>query len=103
MNKTAVKKYALILTFSAITTMSCASGGVAYYANTPPPPVRVETYGPAPGPGFVWVNGYWGWRGNNYVWVGGRWSRPPHARAVWVAPRWESYRGRYRFYEGRWR
>ena len=23
------------------------------------------------GPGYVWVNGYWGWRGNAHVWVAG--------------------------------
>jgi hypothetical protein len=98
-----MKRYALIAVFSAITVVSCAGGGVAYYANVPPPPIRVEAYGVAPGPGCVWVNGYWGWRGGAYAWNGGSWVRPPRARAVWVAPRWEGYRGRYRFHEGRWR
>jgi len=81
---------------------SCAAGAV-YYAPGPPPPVRAEAFGAAPGPGFVWINGYWGWRGGRYDWVGGRWDRPPRPRAVWVAPRWERRGERYRFYEGRWR
>jgi hypothetical protein len=97
-----VKRAILVLAFTSMSMIGCA-GGVVYYANTPPPPVRVEAFGPAPGPGYVWVGGYWGWRGGNYTWIGGNWARPPRAHAVWVAPRWESYRGRYRFYEGRWR
>jgi hypothetical protein len=98
-----MRKYALILALSAFSTIGCAGGGVAYYANVPPPPLRVEAYGPAPGPGFAWVNGYWGWRGGNHVWVAGSWVRPPRPHAVWVAPRWERYGNRYRFHEGRWR
>jgi hypothetical protein len=46
----------------------CAGGGYGYYASTPPPPpVRVEARGVAPGAGFVWVDGYWGYRGGNYA------------------------------------
>jgi len=98
-----MKQSALLLMFAAFSMIGCAGGGVAYYANTPPPPVRVEAYGVAPGPGFVWAPGYWGWRGNSYVWIGGSWVRPPRAGVRWVSPYWESYHGRYRFHEGRWR
>src|ERR1700748_3043139 len=79
------------------------SGGAVYYASAPPPPLRHEVIGVAPGPGFVWVNGYWGWRGNQHYWVAGSWQRPPRAHAVWVAPRWEPRGNRYYFHEGRWR
>jgi hypothetical protein len=78
-------------------------GYVGYYAPIPPPPVRVETFGPAPGPGYVWVNGYWGYNAGAYVWIGGRWVVPPLGRRVWVAGRWAPYGNRYRWYEGRWR
>jgi hypothetical protein len=80
-----------------------ACGGAVYYASVPPPPLRAEVIGVAPAPGYVWVNGYWGWRGNAHVWVAGSWMRPPRPRAVWVAPRWEGRGGRYYFHEGRWR
>jgi len=83
-------------------TASCVAG-VVYYAPGPPPPVRVEAFGVAPGPGYIWLAGYWGWRGGRYEWAPGRWERPPRPRAVWVAPRWEHYGNRYRFHEGRWR
>jgi hypothetical protein len=55
----------------------CYSGyGYSYYAPVAPPPVRVETYAYAPGPGYVWINGYWGYRNNAYAWNPGRWERP---------------------------
>lgn len=98
-----MKKTAIILAISALSMIGCAGGGAVYYANTPPPPVRVEAYGVAPGVGYVWVPGYWGWRSNSYVWIGGSWARPPRSGARWDAPRWDRYNGRYRFHEGRWR
>jgi hypothetical protein len=50
----------------------CAVRYVGVYATIPPPPFRVETYGPVPGIGFVWIQGYWGWRNDAYVWIPGR-------------------------------
>src|SRR5262245_29660570 len=69
----------------------------------PPPPLRRETVVVSPGPGYVWVNGNWIWRGNRYVREKGRWVRPPHARTAWVAPRYESHGNSYYYYNGYWR
>ena len=44
-------------------SLAGCGGGYAYYASTPPPPVRVDVRGAAPGAGFVWIDGYWG-----YIW-----------------------------------
>ncbi len=82
---------------------ACGGAYVGYYANTPPPPVRYEAFGPAPGPGYVWINGYWGYRGNNYVWIPGRYERPPAGRRRWEDGRWEHRGNRYVYHEGRWR
>ncbi len=81
----------------------CGGGYVGVYATTPPPPLPVETYGPVPGPGFIWINGYWGWSGGAYTWIPGRWERPPHGRHHWEAGRWEHRGNHYRWREGRWR
>jgi len=51
----------------------------------------------------VWVNGYHTWDGNAYAWQSGRWERPPHAHAVWVAPRYRHRHGGYVYAEGYWR
>jgi len=96
-------KRTLLVMSVALGTLAGCGGGV-YYATAPPPPLRVEAaFGPAPGAGYVWINGYWGWRGNNYAWMPGRWMRPPHPHAVWVEPRWERAGNHYRFREGHWR
>jgi hypothetical protein len=68
-----------------------------------PPPPRHEHRGYAPGPEYVWIDGYWAWHGGHHEWVGGRWERPPHGRREWVAPRWERHGGSYVFIEGSWR
>jgi hypothetical protein len=92
-----------ILMAATLTAVGC--GGPAYvgvYARTAPPPLRVETYGPVPGPGYVWIGGYWGWQANAYHWVPGRWERPPRGHREWVPGRWEQHGDRYRWHEGRW-
>src|SRR2546428_4255048 len=51
----------------------------------PPPPVRVETQTVAPGPGYIWITGYWRWTGTTYLWVPGTWVVRPRPSTVWVA------------------
>ena len=90
----------------ALSTILAGCGGGYYgpsYVRYGPPAPRYEVVGVAPGPGFVWTNGYWDRRGSNWAWVGGRWDRPPRARAVWVPHEWRQEHGRYRFYRGHWR
>jgi hypothetical protein len=82
---------------------SCAGTFVGVYATMPPPPIRVETYGPAPGPGFLWIRGYWVWRTGAYVWIPGRWERIPPGRRRWEDGRWARRGDRYYWRDGRWR
>jgi hypothetical protein len=86
--------------------VGCGGGygyGYGGYVRTPPPPVRYEAYGRPPSPGYVWVNGYWGYRSNNYYWVNGRWARPPRPHMRWESGRWEQNRNGWRYRDGRWR
>jgi hypothetical protein len=55
-----------------------------------------------PGPGYAWIDGYWGWRGGRYIWVPGRWDRPPYAGAYWNHGHWDHYPEGWRFHEGHW-
>jgi hypothetical protein len=82
-----------------------ASGCYAHsaYVRVPPPPLRAEVYGYAPGPGYVWVNGFWRWGGRRYVWAPGYWARPPRRHSQWVPGRWESSPRGYYWQRGRWR
>ena len=77
-------------------------GGVELIVQAPPPP-RHEHRDHRPGDDFVWIDGYWAWRGNHHEWVAGRWERPPHGHREWIAPRWEHRGGSYVFIEGTWR
>ena len=85
------------------TLLSACAVHVGYAARYGPPPPRYGVVGVAPGPGYIWTDGFWDWRGGNYVWVTGRWMRPPHARAVWVPGGWAQEHGAYRFHRGYWR
>jgi hypothetical protein len=81
----------------------CAVRYAGVSATTAPPPVRVESYGPAPEQGFIWIQGYWGWSNNGYVWVPGRWERIPPGRHRWVPGHWVRHGNRYYWRDGRWR
>jgi hypothetical protein len=64
----------------------------------PPPPARVVRALPSPGPGFLWVEGYWYPVGRHYKWHEGYWSRPPYEGARWVP----AHHDGERFFEGYW-
>ncbi len=81
----------------------CGGAYVGYYANVPPPPLQAEYYGTVPGPGYVWIGGYWGWQAGRYAWVPGRWDRPPRGYNRWEVGRWQARGQRYQWREGRWR
>jgi hypothetical protein len=68
-----------------------------------PPAPLVETVGIAPGPGFLWIGGYYHWYGNRWGWVAGHYERPPHRGAVWVGPRYEARGGHRVYIRGYWR
>ncbi len=82
---------------------ACATPRGRVYVRIAPPPPIVETVVVAPGPGYVWVPGYYRWSGTAYVWVPGAWVRPPRPRAVWVPGHWVHDRRGWFFVEGRWR
>ena len=71
----------------------------------PPPPPRQEVIvGVSPGPGFVWIGGYWDGSPGHYTWVGGHWDRPPHGNSQWYAPHWDRDKdGHYHQTRGEWR
>jgi hypothetical protein len=76
-------------------------GGVVIVRLGPPPP-PYQRMGPAPGPGYVWVAGYWIWQPDEYVWVTGRWTRVPPGHHYWIPGRWVHSRRGWYFVEGRW-
>jgi hypothetical protein len=69
----------------------------------PPPPEVVETVTVAPGPGFLWIGGYYGWEGGGWHWHPGHWEQRPRPGAVWVHPHYVYRGGRHVWVRGGWR
>jgi WXXGXW repeat (2 copies) len=97
------RKTALLIIVALGLALSACGGGGAYYVRVPPPAPRYGVIGVAPGPGYVWADGFWDWRGGNWFWVRGRWQRPPRRHATWVPGHWVSGRHGYRRVPGHWR
>ncbi len=97
---------ALAVALAAVLALSaCEHAAFTFYSGVTvgPPPMRA--FGPvgvAPGPGWVWTDGYYDWAGGGWVWRPGRWARPPHPGYMWRPPRYQRYDGGYRVYRGRW-
>ena len=99
-------RLALMSAVLAGSSLAAGCGGYAYYGyRVPPPPrpVEVGAVGYAPGPGYVWIDGFYDLRGDRWEWRRGYWDRPPHPRAVWSRPYWERHGHGYRFHRGYWR
>ncbi len=93
-----------VTALGALLLPACAS---RYYVEqeplAPPPPVARGYVGVAPGPGYVWIEGAWDWRGGRNYWTPGRWVRPPRSRAIWLPGHWvRERRGSY-WRPGYWR
>ena len=80
------------------TAFAQVSIGVGIRIGAPPPPRVVAVRPVAPGPGYIWVEGYWYPVGHHYKWHEGYWTRPPYPGAIWVAPRHDGQM----YYQGYW-
>jgi len=85
--RTIVVAALLALSLGQAACASAAPRGRVYLRVGPPAPV-VERRLVSPGPGFVWIPGFYRVERGAYLWVPGRWDPPPRARAVWVPARW---------------
>jgi hypothetical protein len=100
--KTNWKSGVLVAALMAATSVIPAIGQIGIVIGREPPPMRYERRPPMPGPGFAWIDGYWGWRGGRYVWVPGRWERPPYAGAYWSHGHYDRYNNGWAYHEGHW-
>ena len=102
--KTDLLRTSLLGTIAGVMLTGCVVAGPPVVAVPPPIPVpRVEIVPPTPGPLYVWVPGYWGWRRSSYEWYGGRWATPPRPGYAWAPGYWAPRRGGQEWVEGRWR
>lgn len=95
----------IVLCF-ALSAVGCAAVTTQTSSTTPtlvmtvpnPPPDPKEEEKPAsPGPGYIWVAGYWDYIGGHHVWREGRWmqSKPNYeyvrARYAYDGHSWQFY------------
>ncbi len=99
------RRAALAIAAAAVLASACVVVPEHYVGetvNVAPPEARVETIGVAPGVGYVWIGGYWGWAGGRHEWVPGYWERP-HPGYAWVPHAWVRVGAGWRLREGYWR
>jgi hypothetical protein len=67
-----------------------ASSAASFFlsVNFAPPPIPVYEQPLCPGPGYIWVPGYWAWGPNGYYWVPGTWVVAPFVGALWTPGYW---------------
>jgi hypothetical protein len=71
--------------------------------DVPPPPLPVYEQPIIPGPGYLWVPGYWAWSDDfEYYWVPGTWVLAPEPGLLWTPAYWAWNDGVYVFYPGYW-
>ena len=110
MNRRSLSFALIIMALAAVAASGCyvyarPAPGLAVSVGFPPPAFPAEVVVGAPGPGLVWVGGYYDWSvaRRDYLWIPGRWLRPPFRSARWYAPHWERHRGQSYYYRGTWR
>jgi opacity protein-like surface antigen len=96
-----MKKIALAVLLALILVPAASFAQVVIRVG-PPAPI-VETRGPRPDRGYVWIGGYHRYEGGQYIWTPGRWDRPPREGQRWVAHRWVHNGDHWELREGHWR
>jgi hypothetical protein len=77
--------------------------GVRLPTNGAPPALLSDPRGPPPGPGSVWIDGYWQWTEGRFAWVPGQWAEPPGPPPyTWVDARWTGDDRGWTFHEPYW-
>lgn len=72
--------------------------------NLAPPPLPVYEQPYCPGPGYLWMPGYWAYDPGfaEYYWVPGTWVLPPAPGLLWTPGYWAWNGGAYGWYPGYW-
>ena len=87
-------------TLGAATIPQTSAAAVGVYVQVAPPAPRFERL-PEPRRGYVWVPGYWDWRGHRHMWVRGVWVKARHGYQ-YQPHRWVEHNGGWRLDRGRW-
>ncbi|HXX58724.1 MAG TPA: hypothetical protein VEI96_12045 [Thermodesulfovibrionales bacterium] len=93
--------FAVVMLAVPATSPAEVSIGVSVTFAPPALPLYVQPL--CPGPGFIWIPGYWAWDPDiGYYWVPGMWVRAPFVGALWTPGYWAWSDGVYIWSEGYW-
>ncbi len=93
--------FALLSTAAPAPSSAQVAVGISVTIAPPPLPVYVQPI--CPGPGYIWVPGYWAWDPDfGYYWVPGTWVLAPYPGLLWTPGYWAWVSGVYVWYEGYW-
>lgn len=95
--------FTLLVDIAATPLATSAAVSVGISVNFAPPPLPVYVQPVAPGPGYLWIPGYWAWDPDyGYYWVPGTWVLAPYPGWLWTPGYWGWDDGVYVWYEGYW-
>jgi hypothetical protein len=96
--------FALVLAAGilAIPAPSHAQVAVGVSVRIGPPALPVYAQPFCPGPGYIWVPGYWAYGDDDYFWVPGTWEIAPEPGFLWTPGYWGWNEGFYVWHAGYW-
>jgi hypothetical protein len=92
----------VVLAISATLVSRTAQAQIGVNITIAPPELPVYDQPPLPGPGYLWIPGYWAWGPDGYYWVPGYWNLPPAVDLLWTPGYWGWHDGYYAWNEGYW-
>jgi hypothetical protein len=95
-----IRSFALALTVLGVSIASEAAVFVSVAIAPPPLPVYAQPI--CPGPGYIWIPGYWAYGPDGYYWVPGTWVLAPYVGALWTPGYWGWANGVYIWRSGYW-
>jgi WXXGXW repeat (2 copies) len=94
----------ILLSLMILATAVFSFGEVFISVRFGPPPLPVYAQPFCPGPGYIWVPGYWAWSPDpdGYYWVPGTWVLAPEPGFLWTPGYWGFSAGLYYWHPGYW-
>ena len=77
----------LLAAFMMLAAPQVAPAAIVFSVSIAPPPLPVYVQPPCPGPGYMWVPGYWAYN-DAYFWVPGTWVLIPEIGFYWTPGYW---------------
>jgi hypothetical protein len=86
----------------AVPAHSQAQVAVGISVRIGPPVLPVYVQPICPGPGYIWVPGYWAYGPDGYFWVPATWVEPPEVGLLWTPGYWAWEDDFYIWHAGYW-